>query len=131
MLCAELYSAAAKINSQIDFAGLRIYGLLTDAVKFSFYSYDPKTQKFSFDEEILIFNKRPGSLVEMIDGTYFSSWQSPGADALSAVSNKIFGLVLSAYMEALRATIKKSKGRAKSNDVSPPVLHCIILLLGL
>ena len=73
MFCAELYTAAAKINSEIDFDGLRIYGLLTDAYKFSFYSYDPKNKKFCFDEEILISNKRPGALVDMIDGTYFSS----------------------------------------------------------
>jgi hypothetical protein len=71
---AEIYTAAAKINSEIDFDGLRIYGLLTDALKFSFYSYDPKTNFFCFDEEILISNKRPTALVDMIDGTtYFSS----------------------------------------------------------
>lgn len=66
---------------------------------FSFYSYDPITKKFCFDETILIVNKRPGSLAEMVD-----------------VSDKIFGLILSAYMDGLCATLEKSRDRAKNND---------------
>lgn len=69
----ELYSAAAKENTTIEFAGLRIYGLLTNAVTFAFYSYDPITRKFCFDETIIIANKRPSSLVDMVDGAYFFS----------------------------------------------------------
>jgi len=58
-------------------------------------------KKFCFDESIIIANKRPGSLAEMVD-----------------VSDKIFGLILSAYMDGLRATIEKSRDRAKNNDFS-------------
>lgn len=74
MLCVELYPAAAEVNKSIDFAGLRIYGLLTDLLLFKFYSYDPTARKFCFDETIIIANKRPSALVDMIDGTYLSSW---------------------------------------------------------
>ncbi len=71
MCCVELYPAAAKENMAIEFAGLRVYGLLTNAVTFAFYSYDPITRKFCFDESIIIANKRPSSLSEMVDGAYF------------------------------------------------------------
>jgi hypothetical protein len=70
----ELYPAAAKENMTIDFAGLRIYGLLTNVMTFDFYSYDPITKQFCFDESILIANKRPSLLADMVDGAYFSSW---------------------------------------------------------
>jgi hypothetical protein len=73
MYCVELYAAAAEENKLIDFAGLRIYGLLTNVNRFEFYSYDPVTKQFCFDETILVVNKRPKSMTEMIDGD-FSPW---------------------------------------------------------
>lgn len=45
------------------------------------------------------------------------SWLSP------AVSNKFFGIVLSGYMDSLRAYITKSKDRATPNNVSPPAVY--------
>lgn len=71
LCCAELYPAAAEENKNIKFDKLRVYGLLTNAVMFYFYSYDPISKKFCFDERIMIANKRLGILAEMVDGAYF------------------------------------------------------------
>ncbi|KAF8230837.1 hypothetical protein L208DRAFT_1399821 [Tricholoma matsutake] len=94
----ELLSAA-EMNKSINFKGLRIYGLLTDLVQFKFYSYDPATNQFCFDETIIINNKRTDAFSDMMD-----------------VSNKFFGIVLSGYMDSLRAYITKSKDRATPNN---------------
>jgi len=99
-LFLELLSAA-KENMAIDFAGLRIYGLLTDTTQFRFYSYEPATKKFFYDETIFSDTTRTNAFSKMID-----------------VSNKIFGVVISGYKEGLRATIKISHDRAKRMDFS-------------
>lgn len=65
------YPAAAEENKLIDFAGLRIYGLLTDLTQFKFYSYNPLAKKFCFDERILVNVTRAIAFSDMIDGTYF------------------------------------------------------------
>jgi len=101
----ELLSAAEQ-NKLIDFAGLRIYGLLTDLTQFKFYSYDPITNQFCFDEMMLVNVTRAIAFSDMID-----------------VSNKIFGVVLFAYMEGLRAILKKSQNRPKHQDVSPSIVY--------
>ncbi len=59
------------MNKTNDFAGFRIYGLLTDLISFKFYSYDPITNKFCFDETIIINNRRIDAFSDMIDGKYF------------------------------------------------------------
>lgn len=64
--------AAAEMNSSMDFGGLRIYGLLTDIGVFQFYSYNPDTKQFYFDETITINRKRTDACSDMIDGTYLS-----------------------------------------------------------
>lgn len=66
---------AAEMNQSNGFEGLCIYGLLTDIVQFKFYSYDPTTNKFCFDETIIVDMKRTTAFSDMIDGMYFSQWQ--------------------------------------------------------
>lgn len=46
--------AAAEQNIQLNFVGLRIYGLLTNLTHFKFYSYNPTTKQFCYDEDICI-----------------------------------------------------------------------------
>ena len=70
------------MNKSIDFKGLRIYGLLTDLIQFKFYSYDPATNQFCFDETIIINVKRTDAFSDMIDGPYFSPWQLYVVDIL-------------------------------------------------
>jgi hypothetical protein len=60
------------MNKKLNFAGLRIYGLLTDLTQFKFYSYDPTTRQFCFDEMILVDNKRTRAIFDMVDGLCFS-----------------------------------------------------------
>ncbi|KIL55332.1 hypothetical protein M378DRAFT_28579 [Amanita muscaria Koide BX008] len=100
-LFLELLSTAEQ-NNQLDFAGLRIYGLLTDLTQFKFYSYNPTSEQFCCDEEITINTRRITAFHDMIN-----------------VSNKIFGVILTAYMDGLRAIISRSKDRAKKKDFSP------------
>lgn len=62
------FVAAASANESANFASLRVYGLLTDVSDFQFYSYDPKTQAFYSDEEILVNLKRDDFCTEMAAG---------------------------------------------------------------
>ena len=71
-LVLSRHLAAAEMNKDANFEGLRIYGLLTDLSQFRFYSYDPDTLQFCFDETIAIDNKRTGALFDMVDGLHFS-----------------------------------------------------------
>jgi len=110
-LFLELLSAAEQ-NNQLDFAGLRIYGLLTNLTNFKFYSYDPTTKQFCCDEEITIETKRITGFSDMID-----------------VSNKIFGIILTAYMDGLRAITRRRKDRAKNFDVKFRIIMNMKLLM--
>ncbi|KIL58137.1 hypothetical protein M378DRAFT_170927 [Amanita muscaria Koide BX008] len=95
----ELLSAA-EMNKSDVVQGLRVYGLLTDLTQFKFYSYDPATKQFCFDETIFSINaNRIEAFSDMMD-----------------VSNKIFGVVLSGYMDTLRAWITKDEDRANHNQ---------------
>ena len=58
------------MNKGQDLAGLRVYGLLTDLEQFKFYSYDPSTEKFYFDELILVGNRRLAACSDMIEGLF-------------------------------------------------------------
>ena len=64
--------AAAEANKSIDFKGLRVYGLLTNLIQFKFYSYDPSTNQFCFDEIIVINNRRATVFADKINGTDLS-----------------------------------------------------------
>ncbi|KAM6496571.1 hypothetical protein JOM56_007044 [Amanita muscaria] len=110
-LFLELLSAAEMNKSKSDdiqgFQGVRVYGILTDLAQVKFYSYDPATNQFCWDETIIINANRIAGFSDMMD-----------------VSNKIFGIILSGYMDGLRAYIcKKSKGMKKK--VSPPAVVLI------
>ncbi len=63
-----VYPAAAKANKKVDLAELRIYGLLTDLIDFHFYSYDPLTNKFAFDETLVVNITRDMAFTDMIPG---------------------------------------------------------------
>lgn len=62
------YPAAAKANKNVDFAKLRIYGLLTDLIDFHFYSYNPLAQKFGFDKTLVVNITRDVAFSDMIPG---------------------------------------------------------------
>ncbi|OBZ65523.1 Metacaspase-1 [Grifola frondosa] len=96
-LFLELLSMA-EINLNSDFADLKIYGLLTDLTQFEFYAYDPSTKTFLQDPSSLITsNWREGFLHDMIN-----------------VGNRLFSLILQAYIETLRMTCDQSDKRGKS-----------------
>jgi len=91
----------------VDFANLRIYGLLTDLTQFRFYSYDPLSQNFAIDEILIVNSTRDFVFADMIP-----------------VSNKIFSVILTAYIDGLEATTaknieKKSKGDISSSGSAP------------
>ena len=64
----ERYTAAAKVNKQADFEGLRVYGILTNLTRFAFYSYDPISNSFCRDDEIFVETLRDGFSSGMIHG---------------------------------------------------------------
>jgi hypothetical protein len=64
----EHHTAAAKVNKQADFEGLRVYGVLTNLTRFAFYSYDPISNIFCHDIEIFVETLRDGFLSGMIHG---------------------------------------------------------------
>ena len=113
----EHYTAAAKMNKQLDFEGLRVYGILTNLTRFAFYSYHPTSNTFYQDDEIFIDQRRDGFSSGMIHGTsLFRESFSSSCDYIP-VTNKIFGLVLFAFIDGLRAILEKSKQRATRGDV--------------
>ena len=59
------YSAAAQDNHYSK-SQVRIYGLLTDRVRFAFFSYDHSLRRFAFDEELLAGGPRGQYLTRLI-----------------------------------------------------------------
>lgn len=103
-LFLELLSAA-EMNKKIDFEGLRVHGLLTDLQAFHFYSYDPTRRKFAFDETLQASGAREAFIADMI-----------------RVTNKVFTVILSAYVEGLAASVEASCERPpRSPTGSSPV----------
>jgi hypothetical protein len=65
----EHYTAAANVNKSADFGELRIYGVLTNLERFSFYSYDPVSNTICWDDEIFVETRRDSFSSDMIHGT--------------------------------------------------------------
>ncbi|KZV70260.1 hypothetical protein PENSPDRAFT_451724 [Peniophora sp. CONT] len=65
---------------------LRVYGLLTDSLKFEFFSYDPVTRKFSCDASLLAALGYQEEIFELV----------------IPVTNKIFSILLSGYIGLVR-----------------------------
>ncbi|KAF8816310.1 hypothetical protein BYT27DRAFT_7277196 [Phlegmacium glaucopus] len=97
--------AAAKANEKVDFVNLRIYGLLTDLIDFRFYSYNPLTKEFASDDRLMVNITRDAAFIDMIP-----------------VGNKIFSVILTAYIDGLnlKATMAKSIERKNRGDVLSP-----------
>ena len=111
------YSAAAKANEKVDFANLRIYGLLTDLIDFHFYSYNPLTKEFAFDSTLMVNITRDVAFTDMIPGMCpFLSTQAT-IDQTYLVGNKIFSVILTAYIDGLEATLLKRKGKENEGGV--------------
>ncbi|KAJ2924809.1 hypothetical protein H1R20_g12289, partial [Candolleomyces eurysporus] len=99
-LFLELLSAA-ELNKQTGFAELRVFGLLTDLSTFRFYSFDPVTENFNPDEDILVNVRRDDFCSGMIQ-----------------VANKVFSVIMCAYVKGLQATVDSSKKKsADAGDV--------------
>jgi hypothetical protein len=64
----SLHTAAAEMNKNANFEGLRVHGLLTDLQTFHFYSYDATRRKFAFDETLHISPASEILIVDMIHG---------------------------------------------------------------
>jgi len=88
------------VNEEADFKGLRVYGVLTNLTRFAFYSYHPTLNTFYQDGEIFLDGRRDGFSSDMIH-----------------VTNKIFGLVLFAFIEGLRAIVEGMKQRAARGEI--------------
>ncbi|RXW15449.1 hypothetical protein EST38_g10398 [Candolleomyces aberdarensis] len=98
-LFLELLVAAAKLNKETGFGEQRVYGLLTDLSAFRFYSYDPVTETFNPDEDIFVNVRRDDPCSGMI-----------------YVGNKVFSVIMCAYVEGLRATVNASKKNLDTGD---------------
>ncbi|KAF8718635.1 hypothetical protein AX14_011683 [Amanita brunnescens Koide BX004] len=93
--------AAAETKKSNNRSGSRIYGILTNFDQFNFYSYDPATNKFYFDEMRVVNLERKSAFSNMMD-----------------VSNKIFGIVLTGYVDSLRAYIADRKSYSQNSDTT-------------
>jgi len=96
------------MNKKLKFQGLRVCGLLTDLLQFKFYSYDPSTKTFCFDENLLVELRRTKSLSDMVDGLYIFHDNVSELIYLPSVADKIFSIILTAYVDGLSAIIKIS-----------------------
>ncbi|KDR77891.1 hypothetical protein GALMADRAFT_138062 [Galerina marginata CBS 339.88] len=81
--------AAAQRNGRHDFKNLKVYGLLSDFSQYYFYTYHPETKKFFKNQEMRIS-----------DGTFDGV-----CEGMMHACNKIFGLVLTAYIGGLRTIV--------------------------
>ncbi|KAK2462666.1 hypothetical protein APHAL10511_005282 [Amanita phalloides] len=90
--------AAAETNKSNNH-GSCIYGILTNFDQFNFYSYDPTTNKFYFDGTRVVNLERKSAFSNMMD-----------------VSNKIFGIILTGYIDNLHAYIAESKSSSQNSD---------------
>jgi hypothetical protein len=62
-------AAAAKLNAGIRWrSGIPVHGLLTDLTHHRFYSFNPVTQEFALDEELMTIGRREDLAAEMIQG---------------------------------------------------------------
>ncbi|KIJ36800.1 hypothetical protein M422DRAFT_212103 [Sphaerobolus stellatus SS14] len=96
--------SAAKNNDQIfEFKNLPVYGILTNLDVFKFYCFHPSTQTFSQDISMMSGLRRRDFLREMIP-----------------ITNKIFSIIFTAYIEALVCTERSSTRRGKEGDFKEP-----------
>jgi hypothetical protein len=94
---------AARMNTDSPWRSqLRVYGLLTDTTRFSFYSYDPVTEAFAFDEELYASGEREMFGTRMIPGLVVFLQSSLSAN-IAIVTNKIFSVLLFEYIAVLEA----------------------------
>jgi len=93
--------SAAEMNKNTTFEGLRVHGLLTNLQAFYFYSYDQTRRKFAFDEILLVSLGREKFIADMI-----------------RVTNKIFSVILYAYVKGLDASLKESRKRPPASPIS-------------
>ncbi|KAF8625008.1 hypothetical protein AX15_005598 [Amanita polypyramis BW_CC] len=107
-LFLELLSAA-EMNKKANFEGLRVHGLLTDLQAFHFYSYDPTRRKFAFDETLQASGAREVFIADMI-----------------RVTNKVFTVILSAYVEGLAASVKASRERPPGSPTGSSPVHRLL-----
>ncbi|KAJ8482958.1 hypothetical protein ONZ51_g5001 [Trametes cubensis] len=82
----KLFISAAQDNHYSK-SQVRIYGLLTDRVRFAFFSYDHSLRRFAFDEELLAGGPRGQYLTRLIP-----------------IANKIFNVLFSGYLALLQAS---------------------------
>jgi hypothetical protein len=110
--------AAAQENITVDFANLRVYGLLTDLMKFEFYSYDPVNKSFSLDEDFFLETRRKPYCFGMIHGIFNAVKKVAATDLFpSSVTNKIFSVIMHGYVEGLKAIVLKSREKGIKGDV--------------
>lgn len=124
------HPVAAKWNERASFENLRIYGLLTDSVQFNFYSYDPLTKEFAFDDYFSGGTARDYS-VDMIQGMWlFLTLVRSQLTRTCLVCNKIFSILLTAYIDILQAKASRVVEEAINGDVSdrPSHAQCLVWL---
>lgn len=124
--CTEHHTATAKANKQADLEGLRVYGILTNLNRYSFYSYDPISNKFCQDDEIFVGTLRDGFLSDMIYGMCLISWKFLEAHAAkSQLPIKFLALY---YLPSLRGYVRKSKRASKGLQKEMLVALLIIFI---
>jgi len=108
------------MNKEAEFEGLRVHGLLTDLEAFYFYSYDPIQKRFAFDKTLVTSIQRDAFIGDMIHGMWcFQSVFYKLTFIHIVVTNKIFSVVLFAYVKGLAASIKANSERL---PVLPPAV---------
>ncbi|TDL17829.1 hypothetical protein BD410DRAFT_793862 [Rickenella mellea] len=87
--------AAHKQNDKEMGSQCRIHAVVSDMFHFHFYSYEPSTNKFCVDVQIVVGSKRENNLLDMID-----------------VTNKLFSAIFDGYYEVIKSMSKSgNKGK--------------------
>lgn len=111
------YLAAAEQNSQLNFKGLCIYGLLTNFTQFIFtlIIHPPKNSVLMSRYYLLVNTKRMAAFSDMVDVWAYVHNNGSELTSFHLVSNKIFGIILTAYMDGLQAITCHWQYKAKEN----------------
>lgn len=122
--------AAAEANKRNNYTGLRVYGLLTDLVSFYPYSYDPVQNAFFKDDRLIANITRELFMLRYDPWSVSPSCFTETCSHSFEVANKIFSILMYAYIKSLEATVALSKARSEKQDVrvSPITVSCSLSL---
>ena len=100
--CSPGWYPTAKGNETVNFVNLHICGFLANLIDLHFYPYDSFAKEFAFSKTLVVNITRDVEFADMISGMYFLLHTQIAIDQTCLVSNKIFSVILTAYIDSMK-----------------------------